>query len=84
MPYTAFRWRDYADLNSGAAISFSGSLSQCAGYLKTWLQRSYSELQLRKLRRWLAFLHYRYDLWLVPWLILRFEATKKPINLKRT
>ena len=44
MPYTAFRWRDYADLNSGAAISFSGSLSQCAGYLKTWLQRSYSEL----------------------------------------
>ena len=33
-PYTVFRWRDYAELPSGA-ISFSGSLSQYAGYLKT-------------------------------------------------
>ncbi|MDU4301748.1 MAG: hypothetical protein E7I45_12395, partial [Eikenella corrodens] len=41
---------------------FSGSLSQYAGYLKTWLQRSYSELQLRMLLPWLALLHYRYDL----------------------
>lgn len=34
-PYTVFRWRDYAELPSGGAISFSGSLSQYAGYLKT-------------------------------------------------
>ena len=62
MPYTAFRWRDYADLNSGAAISFSGSLSQCAGYLKTWLQRSYSELQLSMLLRQPALPYYLYYL----------------------
>ena len=54
LPYTAFRWRDYADLTSGAAILFSGSLSQYAGYLKTWLQRSYSELQLSMLLHWLV------------------------------
>lgn len=60
--YTALRWRKHANQPSYTVIWFSGSLSRYAGYLKTWLQRSYSELQLRMLLRWLALPHYRYDL----------------------